>query len=72
MIYRDSRGWTYEVRDGLRNTETGHTPYKAWSSRPGSGKHKFVNSLPWRDTREQAEADLQAWAEKKRMELVDE
>lgn len=72
MIYRDSRGWTYEVREGLKNADTGEYPYKARSSRPDSGRHKFVNSLPWRPTREEAEADLEAWAQKKKMELIDE
>lgn len=72
MRYRDSRGWVYEVRSGLENRQTGQSPYKAWSSRPGSDRHRFVNSLPWRDTMEEAEADLKAWAAKRKMEAIDE
>lgn len=68
MKYQDSRGWTYEVKQGI-----GLPPaYKARADRQGGGRSRFVGVLPWRETREEAEVDLKHWAQKRKMALVEE
>lgn len=62
--YTDKRGWTYRVMQGLGNV------YKARYHRPefkkGTG-WKCVGVLPWRNTMEEAQADLDEYAKKHKM-----
>lgn len=57
--YRDSRGWIYAVQSGI-----GPDAFKARYSKPGKTSGKCVAKLPWRTTREEAQADLDAYARK--------
>ena len=63
-VYRDSRGWTYQVMGGL-----GEDCYKARHQRPehsgSSTGWKCVSSLPWRKTSGEAQADLDELAARK-------
>lgn len=61
--YIDGRGWKYRVMPGL-----GEGAYKARYQRAdhqGGSGWKGVAALPWRATREEAQADLDKLAEKK-------
>lgn len=61
--YVDSRGWKYMVLPGL-----GESNFKARYQRDnkyGAEGWKCVAALPWRKTREEAQADLDRLAEKK-------
>ena len=61
--YCDERGWKYRVMGGL-----GADCYKARYQRPehsGSTGWKCMKALPWRKTIREAQADLDALAEKK-------
>ena len=62
--YQDGRGWLYEVHAGI-----GGKQWKATYRKPGHAGWHCVRSknLPWRDTPAEAEADRQAYAEKKGM-----
>ncbi len=65
MMYEDSRGWKYQVMQGL-----GHDQYKARYNKPGARGWHCVRVLPWRDSPEAAEKDLAEYAGKKRMREV--
>ena len=61
--YIDSRGWKYKVMGGL-----GESNYKARYQKPeksGNIGWKGVAALPWRKSFDEAQADLNALAEKK-------
>lgn len=61
--YIDSRGWKYKVMSGL-----GDNTFKARYQRPekqGDVGWKGLAAVPWRSTREEAQADLDRLAEKK-------
>ena len=61
--YIDSRGWKYQVMPGL-----GDNTFKARYQRPekhGDAGWKGLASVPWRNSREEAQADLNRLAEKK-------
>lgn len=61
--YIDSRGQKYQVMGGI-----GPNTYKARyqkADRSGSDCWHGVRSLPWRNTAEEAQSDLDAMAEKK-------
>ena len=61
--YIDSRGWKYKVMGGL-----GDNTFKARYQRPekhGDVGWKGLASVPWQNTREEAQADLDRLAEKK-------
>lgn len=61
--YIDSRGWKYKVMSGL-----GDNTFKARYQRPekqGDVGWKALASVPWRGSREEAQADLDRLAEKK-------
>lgn len=64
-VYVDKRGWKFNVMPGLG------VAYKARYKKPGKTGWHCVAALPWRDTVEEAEKDLAAWAEKKKMDIVD-
>ena len=65
--YIDSRGWKYRVMPGLSGNEF-KARYQKPDSQGESGWHG-VRSLPWQYTQEEAQADLDAWAEKKHMSV---
>lgn len=58
--YVDSRGWRYKVQGGI-----GDNAFKARYFKPGKQSGKCCHTLPWRETEEQAQADLDAYAESK-------
>ena len=61
--YIDSRGWKYKVMSGL-----GDNTFKARYQRPekhGSVGWKGLTAVPWRNSREEAQADLDRLAEEK-------
>ena len=61
--YIDSRGWKYQVMSGI-----GENTFKARYRRPekqGDVGWKGLAAVPWRKTREAAQADLDQLAEKK-------
>lgn len=61
--YIDSRGWKYQVMSGL-----GSDTYKARYQRPekqGEDGWKGLATVPWRQTCEEAQADLDQLAAKK-------
>lgn len=62
--YCDSRGWKYRVMPGIGSDPA----FKARYQKPahqGSTGWKCLASVPWRTTAEEAQADLNALAEKK-------
>ena len=58
--YRDARGWRYRVMPGIHV----HT-YKARYCKTGSASWKCYSRLPWRDSPEEAQADLDQLAARK-------
>ena len=52
--YIDERGWRYQVMEGLGTPP----PYKARYRKPGSASWRCVAALPWRQTEEAAQGDL--------------
>lgn len=59
--YIDKRNWTYFVRVGL-----GGNQYKGFYHKPGTNPDGHAcRNLPWRDTLEEAQSDLDALAMKK-------
>lgn len=61
--YQDSRGWRYRVMGGIIDNR-----FKARYQRPekrGDVGWKGLAAVPWRETREEAQADLDALAERK-------
>lgn len=61
--YIDTRGWKYQVMPGL-----GESCYKARYQKPekqGDMGWKGLAAVPWRPSREEAQADLDRLAEKK-------
>lgn len=61
--YIDSRGWKYQVMPGL-----GESNYKARYQKPdknGSDGWHCVRALPWRNTKDEAQADLDRLAKEK-------
>ncbi len=61
--YQDSRGWKYRVMGGIAADS-----YKARYQRPekrGDIGWKGLATVPWRKTREEAQADLDALAAQK-------
>ena len=67
-IYEDRRGWRYKVMPDLAGK------YCPRFHKPESGPDvgwKICKAFLHRDTKEEAEADLRAWAARKRMSVVD-
>lgn len=58
--YRDARGWRYRVMPGL-----GGNTCKTRYCKPGTTSWKCVATLPWRDSPEEAQADLDQLAARK-------
>lgn len=63
--YIDHRGWKYKVRPGL-----GGSPWKGMYQKPGQQGWHSVRQLPWRDTPELAQVDLDEYARKKKMKAL--
>lgn len=59
-LYEDERGWRYRVFPGI-----GRNTYKARYLTPGMASWKCVARLPWRDSIEEAQEDLDQLAKKK-------
>lgn len=59
-VYRDDRGWTYMVRGGI-----GQQDFKAFYNKTGKYGWHGCRALPWRKTYEEAQKDLDDYAEKK-------
>lgn len=59
-IYVDKRGWLYKVRAGLG----GHT-FSGFYLKPGKTSWKSMKQLPWRDSFDSAQADLNKYAHNK-------
>lgn len=58
--YADARGWRYRVMPGL-----GGDTFKARYHKPGAASWKCVAALPWRDTSDEAQEDLNKMARDK-------
>ena len=63
--YIDKRGWKFMVMHGLGDV------WKARYQKPGARSWKFT-VLPWRWNREDAEDDLEVYAEAHGMKKVEE
>lgn len=64
--YRDSRGWRYQVMAGI-----GGYAFKGRYLKPGALSWKCMTQLPWRNTKKEAQADLDAYAAQKGWEEVE-
>jgi hypothetical protein len=58
--YIDKRGWRYKVMGGL-----GGSDFKARYNKPGKIGWKCFTVLPWRNSFDEAQADLNTYAGKK-------
>lgn len=63
IVYMDSRGWAFWVCGEIYG-------YKAKYYKPGSAYVSGVRTLPWRKTAEDAQWDLDEYAEKHKMRRV--
>lgn len=61
IVYEDKRGWRYRVMGGL-----GDSNWKARYIKPGKTGWHCVATLPWRKTAEEAQADLDELAGRKK------
>jgi hypothetical protein len=59
-MYIDSRGWMYRVMSGI-----GEDRFKARYCKPDKAGWHGVKKLPWRETHEGAQADLDKLAQEK-------
>ena len=64
--YRDSRGWLYQVMAGI-----GGYAFKGRYLKPGTLSWHCMTQLPWRNTKADAQADLDAYAAKKGWEEIE-
>lgn len=67
-IYIDERGWVFKVMSGL-----GSNCYKARYNKKGADEKfgwKCAAALPWRDSFEAAQADLDEYAARKGMRKI--
>ena len=60
-IYIDRRGWKFKVMQGLG------TEFKARYQKPGKTGWKCVAVLPWRESKAEAELDLDDYAKRHHM-----
>lgn len=60
--YKDKRGWKYRVMGGI-----GGYSYKGRYLKPGTLSWHCMTQLPWRKTKEEAQKDLDIYAQKKGM-----
>lgn len=61
--YQDSRGWRYRVMGGI-HADSWKARYQKPGKRGDAG-WKGLAAVPWRETREEAQADLDALAVRK-------
>ncbi|MDO5116855.1 MAG: hypothetical protein Q4D58_12300 [Synergistaceae bacterium] len=64
-IYEDDRGFRYRVEAGI-----GGQVFKARFIKPGKTTGHCVRMLPWRDSFDAAQKDLNLYAERKGMREV--
>jgi len=62
-VYKDRRGWKYQVMPGISGTTFKGRYQKPDASGPNIG-WKCMRQLPWRDSADEAQADLDRLAEK--------
>ena len=63
--YIDKRGWKFRVMHGVGDVR------KVRHNKPGARSWKCVAVLPWRENREDAERDLEAYAASHGMKKVE-
>lgn len=68
-IYRDRRGWKYQVMAGINCVSWKGRYQKPDASGPNVG-WKGMRQLPWRGSEKEAQADLDRLAEKNGWEVV--
>ncbi len=67
MKYKDDKGYTYSARHGL-----GDAGWFVMKSKNGVGWHRVKSpALPERENESEAQADLDAWAEKKGLKAAE-
>ena len=65
--YIDKRGWLYKVRAGL-----GGDTFSGVYQKPGKSGWKSMKQLPWRDSLDAAQGDLNRYAGAKGWDEVDD
>lgn len=65
--YEDKRGWRYKVMQGIGTPPV----FKGRYNKLRGNTWKCVRTLPWRDTREEAEKDLAGYAARHGMKELD-
>lgn len=70
-VYMDSRGWLYFVRQGLREGWYKGFYNKNANAKPDSNGWHGVRTLEYRNSRKEAEIDMQNYAKKKNMSIFD-
>ena len=65
-IYQDKRGWRFSVK-----TTIGGGLYKRFYLKPGALSWHAVRVLPWHSTKQEAQDDLDAYAEKHGMKVYE-
>jgi len=65
--YIDNRGWKYKVLSGI-----GDNSYKGRYQKPGMNGWKCMKNLEWRNSFDEAQADLNVLAKLKRWSIVTE
>ena len=66
-VYRDSRGWEFFVGSGICGDE-----YKTFYQKPEKFRAYGCRLVPWRDSFDEAQADLNMEAEKRGWEEVND
>lgn len=72
MIYQDKRGWIYFVKTGIGGEQFKGYYAKTIADYQSGMRNKTMKNLPWRDTKEDAEADLKEYAIRHGMVLIKE
>lgn len=65
-VYKNEEGWLFKVLDRLPGYG-----FKSGYKKPGEDKWHRVGELHYRDTQEKAQADLDRYAAKKGMSVVE-
>lgn len=68
-VYKDRRGWKYQVMAGMNCTNWKGRYQKPGASGPSVG-WKGMRQLPWRNTLKEAQEDLDRLAEENGWEVV--
>lgn len=64
-VYEDYRGWRYNVMKGI-----GENEFKAKYKKPGYHSWIGVRALPWKETFDRAQADLNDYAGQRNMQAI--